>query len=133
MILDTSALVAIFLEEDGHDALLTTIEEADVLGIGAPTLVETGVVMATRVGPPGVTVVQRLIADAEVAVIPFRDAHRRVAVEAYLRFGKGRHPARLNLGDCYSYAIAQVAARPLLCVGDDFVQTDLELVPLPPC
>jgi len=133
MILDTSALVAIFLEEDGHDELLATLEVAEVLGIGAPTLVETGGVMVSRVGPPGITVVQRLIADAGVTVIPFRDAHRRVAVDAYLRFGKGRHPARLNLGDCYSYATAHVAGRPLLCVGDDFAQTDLDLVPLPPC
>jgi ribonuclease VapC len=130
VILDSSALVAVLLEEVGRDALLRAMEEADLVGIGAPTLVEASIVLAARMGPPGVTVLHRLVTDGDIAVIPFGDAHRRAAVDAFLRFGKGRHPARLNLGDCHSYATARVARQPLLCVGDDFGQTDLELVPL---
>ena len=67
----------------------------------------------------------------EVDVVPFQADRWRVAAQAFARFGRGRHPAALNYGDCLSYASARVAGAPLLCVGGDFAQTDLELVPLP--
>ena len=63
-----------------------------------------------------------------MTVVQFGEAYYAAAVEAWLRFGKGRHPAQLNFGDCMSYAIAKVADQPLLCVGEDFIKTDLELV-----
>ena len=63
-----------------------------------------------------------------VVVIPFGPEHWPVAVEAFARYGKGRHPARLNLGDCLTYAVAKLAGEPLLCVGGDFARTDLPLV-----
>ena len=69
----------------------------------------------------------RFVTEASIVVVPFGDAHYSTAVDAWLRFGKGRHPASLNFGDCLSYAMAKVAERPLLCTGDDFVKTDLEL------
>ncbi|HEX7838922.1 MAG TPA: type II toxin-antitoxin system VapC family toxin [Kofleriaceae bacterium] len=62
-----------------------------------------------------------------IEVVPFTDAHDGIAVEAWLRFGKGRHPAALNFGDCLTYAVAKVTTRPLFCTGDDFTKTDLEL------
>jgi ribonuclease VapC len=65
--------------------------------------------------------------EAHVNIIPFTDAHCGLAMEAWLSYGKGRHPAALNLGDCLTYEIAKYAERPLLCVGDDFSQTDLPL------
>ncbi|HWH14820.1 MAG TPA: type II toxin-antitoxin system VapC family toxin [Miltoncostaeaceae bacterium] len=74
----------------------------------------------------------RLIDGLPIVVVSFTSAHARVAAEAWRRFGKGRHPAGLNLGDCMSYATARVAERPLLCVGDDFARTDLAVVPLHP-
>ncbi len=66
----------------------------------------------------------------DVRVIEFGDRHWKVALQAFARFGKGRHPAGLNLGDCLTYAVARLSGQPLLCVGDDFAQTDLALVPL---
>jgi ribonuclease VapC len=62
---------------------------------------------------------------------PFGEGHWRLASQAFARYGNGRHPAGLSFGDCLTYATAKLAARPLLCVGDDFTRTDLELVPLP--
>jgi ribonuclease VapC len=62
-----------------------------------------------------------------IEIVPFTDDHYGVAVDAWLRFGKGRHPAALKFGDCLTYAIAKVAMRPLLCTGDDFARTDLRL------
>ncbi len=66
--------------------------------------------------------------EAGVTVIPFTNAHNTAALDAYLRYGKGRHPAALNFGDCMTYATARLAGAPLLCVGEDFAQTDLALV-----
>jgi ribonuclease VapC len=103
---------------------------ADVIGVGAPTLVETSLVLSLRLGSGGERLLQRVLQAAEVDVLPFRADHWEVARTAYERFGKGRHPAGLNLGDCFSYATARVAGRPLLCVGDDFPLTDLPLVAL---
>lgn len=69
--------------------------------------------------------------EAEVEVLPFETEHWGAALEAFERFGKGRHPAALNFGDCLAYATARVRRQPLLCDGDDFSRTDLEIVPLP--
>ena len=69
----------------------------------------------------------RLVQAAALTIVPFAEDHWRTAVEAYLRFGKGRHAAGLNFGDCLTYATAKLAGQPLLCVGDDFSKTDLEL------
>lgn len=127
MILDSSALVAIALREHGYERLQDAAAAADRNAVGAPTLVEAGVVLHRRVGGVARTILQRLLDDSEIDVIPFSDRHWPVAVRAYARFGKGRHPAALNLGDCFTYATASVAGEPLLCVGDDFAQTDLAL------
>lgn len=102
---------------------------ADVVGVGAPTLVETAAVLGTRI-PQARPLLDDLLRRLQAQVVPFGADHWEVARTAYERFGKGRHPAGLNLGDCCSYATARVAGRPLLCVGDDFSLTDLPLVPL---
>lgn len=130
MIVDSSALAAILLGEPGHDQLTTALADAPVAAIGTPTLAETGIVLAARLGTRGRTLLERLIQDTELVEIPFGEAHRREAVHAFSRFGKGQHPAALNLGDCLTYATARIAERPLLCMGRDFAQTDLELVDL---
>ena len=70
----------------------------------------------------------RWLQTLEVMVVPFTELHWHEAVRAYARYGKGRHPAALNFGDCLSYAVASMAKLPLLCVGEDFKQTDLLLV-----
>lgn len=130
MILDSSALVAIVRREPGHDAVLDCLASASTAGVGAPTLVEAGIVLRARMGVLGRTLLARVVQDAELVIVPFSGAHWTVAVDAFDRFGKGRHPASLNFGDCLAYATARVAGQPLLRVGDDFDRTDLALVPV---
>lgn len=127
MILDTSALVALILREEGHEGLRAAAGASPRNGVGTATLVETGIVLHARIGGVARTALERLLDDAEIEPIPFTERHWPVALRAFARYGKGRHPAALNLGDCFSYATASVAGEPLLCLGDDFLQTDLEL------
>jgi ribonuclease VapC len=125
MILDSSAVVAVALREPGADRVLAAMSAAPALGIGAPTLVETTIVLSARLGRDARGLVGRFVLEAEVAVVPFTDAHFGTALEAWLRFGRGRHPAGLNFGDCLAYATARVAGEPLLYTGTDFARTDL--------
>jgi ribonuclease VapC len=129
VIVDSSAIVAILLKEPGWEPLLDHIAAADpVPGVGAPTLVETGIVLAARLGIPGKTLLARFMQESGMRHIAFHADHWTVAIDAYLRYGKGRHPAALNFGDCITYAISRIADEPLLCIGDDFTKTDLPLV-----
>lgn len=131
MIVDSSAIVAIVLREPGYERLSRALASRDgAAGAGTPTLVESGLVLVSRAGRRGRIALSHFVADAEIEAVPFGEAHWQSAVTAFQRFGKGRHPARLNFGDCLTYATAKVARQPLLCLGDDFAQTDLELVAL---
>jgi len=85
-------------------------------------------VLTGREGDKGRLLLAQFVQQRNLDVLSFTEAHWRVAQSAFVKFGKGRHPAALNLGDCLTYAIAYVAAEPLLCIGDDFRRTDLELV-----
>jgi ribonuclease VapC len=125
MVLDSSAAVAVVREEDGHDRLEDAIADATHLAIGAPTLLETAMVLVGYFGPRGNALLSRFLESNEVMVIGFDHRHYNVAAEAFVRYGKGRHPAALNYGDCMTYAIARIAEHPLLFVGDDFAKTDL--------
>ena len=125
MILDSSAVLAVLLREAGHELLEEKMEDAAVLGIGAPTLVETGIVTLRAFDLHGQALVSQFMERWKVVVTPFDDRHRRVAMDAFIRYGKGRHPAALNFGDCLTYAAARVAGAPLLFVGDDFAKTDI--------
>jgi ribonuclease VapC len=127
VILDSSALVAIVFQEPDYGALLEKLRGASALGIGAPTAAETSIVLSARLGRDARGLLARLLQEAGVVLIPFGEAHHGAAVDAWLRFGKGRHPAALNFGDCLAYAVARLSDRPLLCVGNDFAQTDLAL------
>lgn len=127
MILDSSALVAIVLREPGYETLLAKIDSASGVGVGAPTLVETALVLGARLERDARDVIAALVDGHAIAVVPFTHAHYAAAAEAWLRFGKGRHRAALNFGDCLAYAAASVAREPLLCVGADFPRTDLLL------
>jgi len=126
MILDSSALVAIVLREPEHDRLLERMDAAARVGIGAPTLVETAILLSARLTTDGRGLVSRLLIEGNIAVVPFTDAHFGVALTAWLRYGRGRHPAQLNFGDCLAYATARVAREPLLFTGGDFSRTDVE-------
>lgn len=126
MILDSSAVLAVVLREKRSRRLREAMERVEVLAIGAPTLFETGMVAFGRSGERGREFVLRFLSEQGVEVIPFDARHWRVAVDAFARFGKGRHPAALNYGDCMTYASARVAGMPLLFTGNDFARTDLE-------
>jgi len=127
MIVDTSALIAIVFKEPGHEELIHKISEAEYLGIGTPSLAETGIVLNARLRGGGRTILARLCQELGLVQVPFGEAHWRETVDAYERFGRGRHSAKLNFGDCLSYATAKLAGQPLLCVGEDFSKTDLEI------
>ena len=126
MVLDSSAVVAIVLKEAGYQDLLAKMEAAPGVAIGAPTLVEILIVLTARLHGKALLVLKELLLAAEAEVIPFSDDHSWVALRAHLRFGKGRHPAALNFGDCLSYATASIARQPLFFVGDDFSRTDIQ-------
>lgn len=127
MILDSSAVVAILMEEPEAEDLLAKLQQPGPVGIGVPTLVETCMVLTSRWGKDARPILEKFLSELGALVLSVDEAHWRVAAEAFLRFGKGRHPAALNFGDCMSYATAKVAGRPLLYVGTDFPKTDLEL------
>ena len=127
MILDSSAVIAVMLREPGFDGLLEKLVAADLKGIGAPTLAETAIVLTAKLRRDPQGLLKRFLAEVEVETLPFTDHHWAVSLQAYERFGKGRHRAALNFGDCLTYAVTSVARQPLLCVGLDFAQTDLKL------
>lgn len=127
MILDSSAIVSMIEEEPGSRDLFQALAAAGGAAVGTPTLFETAMVLVGRDGAAGRWILARFLEVNEIAAVPFDERHWDVAADAFFRFGKGRHPARLNYGDCMTYATARVADRPLLCVGDDFAKTDLTL------
>jgi ribonuclease VapC len=102
------------------------IKAAPSVAIGAPTLAEALIVLTARLRGDSTLALRELLRAIEAEVIPFTDDHGRSALQAYLRFGKGRHPAALNFGDCLCYATASLASQPLLYVGDDFSRTDIQ-------
>jgi ribonuclease VapC len=125
LILDSSALIAVLLREDGRERLLDAIDSAPEVVIGTPTVVESSIVLVRRFGLVGRLMLSRFLGRYSVVVLPFDERHWNAAADAFVRFGKGRHPARLNYGDCMTYAMARVAGAPLLFVGGDFARTDL--------
>jgi ribonuclease VapC len=126
LIVDSSAVVAVLKREPLQEEMAFKLANADVVAIGAPTLFETDMVAIGALGRRGRAVIAQFLESFEVEVIPFGDNHWQVAAEAFMRFGKGRHPAGLNYGDCMTYATARIAEEPLLFIGNDFARTDIE-------
>jgi ribonuclease VapC len=127
VIVDTSAVVAIILRESGFEVVEEKLATASSPAMGAPTLVETGLVLTTRLGENAGPLLARFIQETRISIVPFVEDHWRAAIDAHATFGKGRHRARLNFGDCLTYAIAKLARQPVLCVGGDFDKTDLTI------
>jgi ribonuclease VapC len=127
VILDSSAIVTIMLREPGFEELLAKLALANNVGVGVPTLVETAIVLSSRIRQDARGILSRFLMEGSITTVPFEEAHFAVAVDAWLEYGKGRHPAALNFGDCLSYATAKLAGEPLLCIGNDFNQTDLQI------
>jgi ribonuclease VapC len=127
VILDTSAIVAIVREEAGYERVRDALADNPASAVGTPTLAETGIVLTTKLGFPARALLVQFLDSSAVVTVPFEDEHWREAVSAHARFGKGRHRARLNLGDCMAYAVAKLADEPLLTLDEGFAHTDLAL------
>jgi ribonuclease VapC len=126
MILDASAVVAIVLREEGHQVIEQKAQLANALFIGAPTALESAIVLSGRIRGDSRPLLAALLRRLNAEIIEFNEHHYDVAFAAFLRFGKGRHPAALNFGDCISYALASVSGLPLLFRGNDFAPTDIQ-------
>jgi ribonuclease VapC len=125
MVVDTSAIVAVLNQEPEADTFSRAISESPIRLLSAVSLLECGMLARARKGDPGVFELDAFIVAAELDVIPFDADQAYVARDAFDRFGKGRHPAGLNFGDCAVYALAATRAEPLLFKGRDFALTDL--------
>jgi len=126
MVLDTSAVLAVLFKEPERDDFATAISEAGVRLISSVNAFEAAVVVLARKGPPGLRELDLLFHFAQVEIVPFSGAHLMLAREAYQRYGKGRSPAGLNLGDCCAYALSRHSGEPMLFKGRDFSLTDVE-------
>ena len=125
MVVDSSAVLAILFNEPERDSFSDALADAGVRLMSTVNALEAAVVVSSRKGPCGARELDLLLHRAEVDVVPFTHDHLRLAREAYERYGKGRHPAGLNLGDCCAYALSRHAGEPLLFKGSDFPRTDV--------
>jgi ribonuclease VapC len=129
MIIDTSALVGILDQEPEAERLVRAIATATERLLSAANLVETGIVMQVRHGDEASRDLDLLLAKFGIEIIPVSAKQADIARKAFQRFGRGQHPARLNFGDCFAYALAKDSAAPLLFKGKDFSQTDITVAP----
>ncbi|MFN6564512.1 MAG: type II toxin-antitoxin system VapC family toxin [Nostoc sp. ChiSLP01] len=128
MVIDTSVLLAIIYAEPEELIFIQLIDESENCLLFAPSYVEASIVLGTRHGEQGVEKLNLLIQALSIIIIPFNAEQAQLASEAFLKFGKGRHPAKLNMGDCFSYALAKSTNQPLLFKGNDFIHTDINQV-----
>ncbi len=127
MVIDTSVLVAILLQEPDRHSFEDAIAESRVSRRSAVTYMEAGMVLTTRFGSQAEAALDRILAKARIVIHPLDAAQAKLALEAFRNYGTGRHPAGLNCGDCFSYALAKICGEPLLFKGDDFARTDVDL------
>jgi ribonuclease VapC len=125
MVVDSSALVSIVIEEPGHQRLLEKAHNAKLKLVGAPLAFEAAMVLSGRLQRDARPTLYGLLRNMGAEIVPFTEEHYEAALSAFLRYGKGRHPAGLNFGDCMSYAFARVSGLPLLYTGGDFSKTDV--------
>ncbi|MCZ3378380.1 ribonuclease VapC [Rhizobium sp. ERR 922] len=125
---DTSVIVATSLGEPEAERFHALVSREDVV-IGWPTLLEARMVLTGKNFPNAAIIISQLVALPNVIAVAFGERHHYVAEKAFDLFGKGRHPASLNIGDCYSYAVAAIAKAPLLFKGNDFGRTDVKCHP----
>jgi ribonuclease VapC len=125
MVVDTSVLVALFLSEPGHEALTDIIDEASEAYLSVVSRIEVVSVLCGKRHQAEPELVAEFVDGLNLEHVPVSIEQMKLAIEALLRFGKGRHPAKLNLGDCFAYALAKSRGLPLLFKGDDFARTDI--------
>jgi len=127
VIVDSSAIVAILGSEADADSLEAALVGAPIRRVSSVNYVEAAVVIDSRRDPILSRGLDEFLRQTQTAIETVTPEQARIAREAYRDFGKGRHRAGLNLGDCFAYALAKVAGEPLLCKGDDFKKTDIEV------
>lgn len=132
IVVDTSAVVAVLGNEPGADWLAETLAQTTAAVMPAATYLELGMVLESRLGPSETGIAGRFLRDAEIEIVDVTARAAERALESWRRFGKGRHPAKLNFGDCVVYGVAAELDRPILCVGEDFVRTDIGVLRPPP-
>ena len=125
MVIDTSAIVAVMLEEDGFEELTLKMGEAETREISAVSCMEASMVLISKRGEGIESVLDTMLAEGEIAIVSANVGQAQIARKAFRDFGKGRHPAGLNFGDCFSYALAKQRGEALLFKGNDFSQTDV--------
>lgn len=128
LVVDTSAAVAVILGEPGSEELAACLEDAVARWMPAAIRVELGIVIEARLWPAGQDVVDRFLRDAKIDIVPVDADLAARAMSGWRRYGKGRHQAGLNLGDCFTYALAERTGHPVLCTGNDFAATDVTVV-----
>ena len=126
MILDTSAVLAIVFGEPGFEVFVDAIAASPSCRISAASFVEASIVAESRIGDQGLLQCDSFFRTARVSVEPVTEEQALLARQGYSEYGKGRHPAGLNFGDCFSYALAKSTREPLLFKGEDFGQTDVQ-------
>src|SRR5690242_15266014 len=130
MVIDSSALIAILLGEPDREFFKRAISAADIRLLSAVTKLEASLVAIGRLGREGPAELDAVLRDIAATIVPFDDHQAEIARDAFIRYGKGRHRAGLNFGDCAAYALAIAEAEPLLFKGTDFGATDVEVVAL---
>lgn len=125
MVIDTSALLAILQDEPERRSFNEAIEAAESRVMSVANYVEVSIVVESRHGAEGLRELDRFVDRAGIELVGVDVGQGKIARDAFSRFGKGRHPAALNFGDCFAYALARILAQPLLFNGDDFSKTDL--------
>jgi ribonuclease VapC len=128
MVIDSSALLAVLFNEPEAERIARSIASDPRRLASAFTMFETAIVAEARKGEPGGRELDLLVHKIGLESIPLTGSHAEVARDAWRRFGKGKHPANLNIGDCCSYALSRIAGEPLLFKGDDFARTDVSAV-----
>ena len=128
LVVDTSAAVAVILGEPGNEEIAAYLEDALARLMPTAIRVELGIVIEARLWPAGQDIVDRFLRDARIEIVPVDADLAARAMSGWRRYGKGRHPAGLNFGDCFTYALAERTGYPVLCTGDDFAATDLAVV-----
>lgn len=127
MVIDTSALVAILQDQPERRAFNEAIEAAERCVMSVASFVEISIIVESRYGSGGVRDLDLFLSKARIQLASVDADQAHIAREAFRHYGKGRHPAGLNLGDCFSYARAKTPDEPLLCKGTDFIQTDIAI------
>ena len=131
MVIDTSALVAVFLAEPERQRFLNLIIEAPIRLISAANVLETGIVLEAKRGEAAGREFDLFVVRANLEIVSVDGEQIELARSAWRKYGKGRHPAGLNFGDCFAYALARFSGEPLLAKNMDFAQTDIQVFPSP--